>query len=52
MYRATKKKIHILLHPELGETRWDKIVNGFIIVLILLSIAAVIMETVPSQALT
>jgi voltage-gated potassium channel len=47
MYHDIKKKIHILLHPELGDTKWDKIINGFIILLILLSVAAVIMETVP-----
>jgi voltage-gated potassium channel len=48
MYHEVKKKIHILLHPEIGDTRWDKIINGFIILLILLSVAAVILETVPS----
>ncbi|MFT3908358.1 MAG: ion transporter [Ferruginibacter sp.] len=48
MYHATKKKVHILLHPELGETHWDKIVNGFIIVLIVLNVTAVILETVSS----
>lgn len=48
MYRKTKEKVHILLHPELGETKWDKILNGFIIVLIILNVIAVILETVPS----
>lgn len=48
MYHATKKKIHILLHPELGETKWDKIVNGFIILLIVLNVIVVILETVQS----
>lgn len=48
MYHATKKKIHILLHPELGNTKWDKILNGFIIILIILNITAVMLETVPS----
>jgi voltage-gated potassium channel len=48
MYHATKKKIHILLHPELGNTRWDKILNAFIITLIILNITAVMLETVPS----
>lgn len=48
MYHATKKKVHILLHPELGETKWDKIINGFIIILIILNVIAVIMETVQS----
>lgn len=48
MYHSTKKKVHILLHPELGETKWDKIINGFIIILIILNVIAVIMETVHS----
>jgi voltage-gated potassium channel len=46
MYHSTKHKVHILLHPELGDTRWDKILNAFIIVLIVLNVAAVILETV------
>ncbi|MEO8769948.1 MAG: ion transporter [Ferruginibacter sp.] len=48
MYRTTKHKVHILLHPELGETHWDKIINGFIIILIILNVTAVILETVKS----
>ena len=48
MYHKIKKDVHILLHPELGETKWDKIVNGFIIVLIILNVIAVILETVDS----
>jgi voltage-gated potassium channel len=48
MYHKTKKKIHILLHPELGATKWDKILNGFIISLIIMNVAAVMLETVPS----
>ncbi len=46
MYHSTKKKIHILLHPELGDTHWDKILNAFIIILIILNVAAVMLETV------
>jgi voltage-gated potassium channel len=47
MYRATKKKVHGLLHPEIvGDKRWDKIINVFIIVLIILNVIAVILETV------
>jgi voltage-gated potassium channel len=46
MYHATKHKVHILLHPELGDTRWDKIINWFIIILIILNVIAVMMETV------
>ena len=49
MYRTTKKKVHSLLHPEIvGESNWDKIINIFIIVLIILNVTAVIIETVPS----
>ena len=48
MYHATKRKVHILLHPELGFTKWDKIVNGFIIILIILNVTAVMLETVAS----
>lgn len=49
MYKATKKKVHGLLHPEIvGDERWDKIINVFIIVLIILNVIAVMLETVPS----
>ena len=48
MYHATKKKVYSLLHPEIGDTRLDKVINGFIIVLIALNVVAVILETVPS----
>ncbi len=49
MYRTTKKKVHGLLHPEIvGDKHWDKIINIFIIVLIILNVIAVILETVPS----
>lgn len=49
MYKATKKKVHSLLHPEIvGASRWDKIINIFIIVLIILNVTAVILETVAS----
>lgn len=48
MYHATRKKVHILLHPELGETKWDKIINAFIIFLIISNVLVVILETVPS----
>lgn len=47
MYFATKKKVHGLLHPEIvGDKHWDKIINVFIIVLIVLNVVAVILETV------
>lgn len=48
MYHSTKGKVHTLLHPELGHTKWDKFINIFIIVLILLNVIAVMLETVPS----
>lgn len=48
MYHATKRKVHSLLHPEIGNTKWDKIINAIIIVLIILNVIAVILETVPS----
>lgn len=47
-YHESKRKVHILLHPELGDTKWDKILNGFIIVLIILNVTAVMLETIPS----
>lgn len=49
MYNKTKRTIHGLLHPEIvGDKRWDKIINVFIIVLIILNVIAVMLETVPS----
>lgn len=47
-YHVTKGKIHTLLHPELGRTKWDKTLNGFIIILIILNVIAVMLETVQS----
>ena len=48
MIKVSKKNVHILLHPELGDSKWDKTINGFIIILIILNVIAVILETVPS----
>jgi voltage-gated potassium channel len=49
MYHTTKKKVHGLLHPEIvGDDNWDKVVNTFIIILIILNVLAVMLETVPS----
>lgn len=49
MYHTTKKKVHGLLHPEIvGDKHWDKVINIFIIVLIILNVVAVILETVVS----
>lgn len=46
MYHQTKRKVHILLHPELGESKADKFINIFIITLISLNVIAVMLETV------
>lgn len=46
MYHIVKKKIHILLHPELGDSKLDKALNAFIIILIILNVTAVMLETV------
>ena len=46
MYQKAKHKVHILLHPELGESKADKAINIFIITLIVLNVIAVMMETV------
>lgn len=46
MYQKTKGKVHILLHPELGESKADKFVNAFIITLIILNVIAVMVETI------
>ncbi len=48
MYQKTKGKVHILLHPELGESKADKFINAFIITLIILNVMAVMIETVES----
>jgi voltage-gated potassium channel len=48
MYKATKIRVYTLLHPEIGNTKGDRIFNAFIIILILLNVIAVMLETVPS----
>ncbi len=49
MYRKAKAKVHGLLHPEIvGDKHWDKIINIFIVVLIVLNVIAVMLETVKS----
>jgi voltage-gated potassium channel len=45
-YHSTKHKVHVLLHPELGESKADKFINIFIITLIVLNVIAVMLETV------
>lgn len=47
MYHKTKQKVHGLLHPEIvGDKRWDKVINIFIVVVIILNVVAVMLETV------
>lgn len=46
MYQKTKRHVHILLHPELGESKADKFINIFIITLIVLNVIAVMLETI------
>jgi len=47
MYHKTKQKVHGLLHPEIvGDKHWDKVINVFIITLIILNVIAVILETI------
>jgi voltage-gated potassium channel len=48
MYLALKKKVHLLLDPTEGDTIWDKIINSFIVILIIINSIAVIVETVDS----
>ena len=48
-YHKTKEKVHGLLHPDIvGDKNWDKIINVFIVSLIILNVIAVMLETVPS----
>ncbi|MBA2498920.1 MAG: ion transporter [Chitinophagaceae bacterium] len=48
MDHKTKHRVHTLLHPELGNTHWDRALNAFIILLILLNVIAVMLETIPA----
>jgi len=48
MYLAAKRKIYLLLDPADGHTKLDKIINGFIVGLIILNTLSVIFETVES----
>ena len=48
MYLALKRKVHLLLDPTEGDTIWDKIINSFIVILIIINSIAVIVETVDS----
>lgn len=46
MYQKIKKHVYLLLHPDEGDTHWDKIINTFLITLIVLNVLAVMLETV------
>ena len=48
MYVVLRNKVQLLLDPAKGGTRWNKLINSFIITLIILNIIAVIIETVDS----
>ena len=48
MYLQAKRKIYLLLDPADGNTKWDKLINGIIISLIITNTIAVILETVES----
>ncbi len=48
MYTKIKKKVYELLHPNEGNTHWDKVINTFLITIIILNVIAVMLETVPS----
>ena len=48
MYLKTRQRVYTLLHPELGDTHWDRALNAFIIVLILVNVVVVMLETVPA----
>ncbi|QJD95477.1 ion transporter [Mucilaginibacter robiniae] len=47
-YHRLKRQVHLLLDPGDGGTVWDRVVNGFIVTLILLNLLAVCLETVQS----
>ena len=46
MYQKVKKKVYELLNPSEGGTGWDKTINTFLILLIILNVIAVMLETV------
>jgi voltage-gated potassium channel len=48
MFLQAKRKIYLLLDPADGNTKWDKLINGIIISLIITNTIAVILETVES----
>jgi voltage-gated potassium channel len=48
MYLTIKQKVHLLLDPADGHSKWDRVVNTVIVCLILGNTVAVILETVES----
>ncbi len=47
VYQRVKTKVYGLLNPgAVGDRYWDKVINGFIIILIILNVVAVMLETV------
>lgn len=48
MYQNLKYKIYLLLNPAVGNSKWDKVIDYFLIILISLNVIAVILETVDS----
>ncbi len=52
MYYSVKKKTYLLLDATDGGRGWDKIINSFIVSLIILNTIAVILETVETLRLT
>lgn len=47
-YQEVKKHVYTLLHPAEGNTKWDKLINTFLITLIILNVIAVMVETIES----
>jgi voltage-gated potassium channel len=48
MFAEIRRKVYLLLDPFEGNTKWDKVVNLFLITLIILNTIAVTLETVSS----
>ena len=47
-YQEIKRNVYTLLHPAEGNTKWDKLINTFLISLIILNVITVMLETVES----
>ncbi len=48
MYSQIKLKVHLLLDPADGHSKWDRVINTVIVSLIICNTIAVILETVES----